>query len=304
MASFVTHFFLPHQSNNHRPKALHIDALLVYLVLFIVFRFGLQTTHRMFPDVLGYATDIRVEALLEATNQKRQSQGLSALSLNAQLSDAAAQKAVDMFAKNYWAHTSPEGKTPWDFIIASGYHYSVAGENLAKNFSTSVNVVDAWMTSPTHRENILKSSYRDVGFAVVNGSLNGEETTLVVQTFAASATPQAAIPATKQVEIPEAASQIAQSPVIVPEVESKPASIQTVASAFAAVSKKPVFNIPTVSRDVSYIFVGVMMIVLVLDAFLVSRRRVVRVTGHNIAHVIFFVAITVALSLAERGSLL
>ena len=48
--------------------------LFIYLLLFIVFKNGVQIVHKMFPDVLGYATDIHVEQLLEATNQKRQSQ--------------------------------------------------------------------------------------------------------------------------------------------------------------------------------------------------------------------------------------
>lgn len=299
MPSLFTHLFLPHQSNNHRAKVLHINSLFVYFVLFILFRFGLQATHRMLPDVLGYATDIRVEALLDSTNQKRQGQGLGPLSLNSQLSAAAAQKAVDMFAKNYWAHTSPEGKTPWDFIVSSGYRYTVAGENLAKNFSTSENVVDAWMASPTHKENIMKASYRDVGFAVVNGVLNGEETTLVVQMFgAASGAVAVASPPPQPVAIPEEASQVTEQ--VVPETEE---IVPAVASAFAGVSKKPIFNIPTVSRDVSYLFLAIIMTVLVVDAFLVSRKRIVRFTGHNIAHFVFFAAVTIALTLAERGSL-
>lgn len=292
MASLVTHFFFPHTSNNHRAKALHVDTLFVYLVLFVIFRFGLQTTHRMFPDVLGYATDIHVEQLLASTNQKRQEQGLSPLSLNEKLSAAAAQKAVDMLSKNYWAHNSPDGKTPWDFIVSSGYRYTVAGENLAKNFSNSAGVVDAWMASPTHRDNILKSSYQEVGFAVVNGVLNGEETTLVVQMFGASSTrPVTAAPPVKSVEVPAQATQT-----YVPQ--------QTVASAFAAVTKKPLINIPTISREIVYIFLGIIMGVLMLDAWLVSRRKIVRIAGHNLAHFVFFATIITILSFAQRGSLL
>src|SRR3989338_2025054 len=164
MTSFVKHFFIPYSGNNHRAKAIHIDVLFVYLLLLIVFQNGLKLGHKIFPDVLGYATDIHVEQLLSGTNQKRQEQGLSPLNLNSELSAAAAAKAVDMFAKNYWAHNNPEGKTPWDFIVSSGYRYTVAGENLAKNFGNSGGGVDAWMASPTPRDNLLKESYRDVWF--------------------------------------------------------------------------------------------------------------------------------------------
>lgn len=279
MPSLLTHFFLPHASNNHRPKAIQIDVLFLYLFMLVVFRGGVSKIHALYPDVLGYATDIRVEKLFEATNQKRQEQSLSPLSLNPQLSQAAAQKAVDMFSKNYWAHNSPDGKTPWDFIVASGYSYTVAGENLAKNFSDSDGVVSAWMASPTHRDNILKSSYRDIGFAVVNGILNGEETTLVVQMFGTSVV--------KPVSV-------AAPPVVAVEG----------ASAFSQVSKKPVINIPTMSWEISSVFLAFVMSILLLDGWLISRRKIVRIAGHNITHVVFFATVITMLSFAQRGALL
>jgi len=145
MQHFLRHFFLPHHSNNHRAKALHIDSLLCYVLLFAILNLSIKIIHRDFPSVLGYATDIRVDALLASTNAKRISLGLNPLKLNATLSQAAAAKAQDMFSHDYWAHNSPQGKTPWSFIVNSGYKYTIAGENLAKNFSTSGGVVDAWM---------------------------------------------------------------------------------------------------------------------------------------------------------------
>lgn len=279
MPSFLTHFFLPHASNNHRPRAIQIDVLFLYLFMLVVFRGGVSKIHALYPDVLGYATDIRVEKLFEATNQKRQEQSLSPLSLNPQLSQAAAQKAVDMFSKNYWAHNSPDGKTPWDFIVASGYSYTVAGENLAKNFSDSVGVVDAWMASPTHRDNILKGTYQDIGFAVVNGVLNGEETTLVVQMFGTSVA--------KPVSV-------AAPPVVAVEG----------VSAFSQVSKKPVINIQTMSWEISSVFLAFVMSILLLDGWLISRRKIVRIAGHNITHVVFFATVITMLSFAQRGALL
>ncbi|MCX8008608.1 MAG: CAP domain-containing protein, partial [Patescibacteria group bacterium] len=169
----IKHFFIPHHGNNHRAKALHLDLMTIYILLFAIVNIGLRSLHQKFPDILGYATNIQVQQLLQKTNEKRIEAGLRPLVLNQQLSQAAAKKAQDMFAKNYWAHIAPDGRTPWDFILAAGYKYSVAGENLAKNFQDSESVVNAWMASPTHRDNILKSSYRDVGFAVVNGRLQG-----------------------------------------------------------------------------------------------------------------------------------
>lgn len=313
MQHFLRHFFLPHHSNNHRAKALHIDSLLCYVLLFAIFNFGIRIVHREFPSVLGYATDIRVDALLASTNAQRGSLGLNPLKLNAALSQAAAAKAADMFASNYWAHNSPQGKTPWSFIVGSGYRYTIAGENLAKNFSTSGGVVSAWMASPTHRDNIVKPGYQDVGFAVVNGVLNGEETTLVVQMFGAGGAPLAENPPVKTV-VPEQAAA-AEKPAVAEAPQLGEQTIQVVtapvapvnsvlSNAFGAVTKTPMFNIPTVTRDIAFMFIGLIIGVLVIDGIVVSRKRIVRVAGHNIAHILFFLTFFVALSMVRQGALL
>ena len=246
---------------------------------------SIKIIHRDFPSVLGYATDIRVDALLASTNAKRISLGLNPLKLNATLSQAAAAKATDMFANDYWAHNSPQGKTPWSFIVNSGYKYTIAGENLAKNFSSSGGVVDAWMASPTHKDNIVKPGYQDIGFAIVNGVLNGEETTLVVQMFGAGEASIAEVPKVETV-IPEVASAVVESNV------------------FSQSTFKPIFNIPTVTRDITFLFIGLIVGVLVLDGIVVSRKKIVRVAGHNIAHILFFLTFFVALTMVQRGALL
>ena len=100
------------------------------------------------------------------------------------LTKAAALKADDMFSDNYWAHFAPDGTSPWYFYGKVGYSYTWAGENLARDFQTSAGVVAGWMASTAgHKENILNSNFTEVGVAVKNGVLQGEETTLVVQLF-------------------------------------------------------------------------------------------------------------------------
>jgi len=259
------------------------------VLLFAILNLSIKIIHRDFPSVLGYATDIRVDALLASTNAKRISLGLNPLKLNATLSQAAAAKAQDMFSHDYWAHNSPQGKTPWSFIVNSGYKYTIAGENLAKNFSTSGGVVDAWMASPTHKDNIVKPGYQDIGFAIVNGVLNGEETTLVVQMFGAGGSPIAEVPKVETV-IPEVAIAVEEPQKLVQGVGS---------SVF-----KPIFNIPTVTRDITFMFIGLIVGVLVLDGIVISRKKIVRVAGHNIAHILFFLTFFVALTMVQRGALL
>lgn len=134
-------------------------------------------------SVLGAQVSVTNNELLDTTNAQRVAQNLPALKLNTQLSDAAYQKANDMFKQQYWAHDAPNGTTPWAWFSKVSYNYSYAGENLAKNFTTANAATTAWMASPEHRANILDSHYTDVGFAVVSGTLKGENTLLIVALY-------------------------------------------------------------------------------------------------------------------------
>ncbi len=129
------------------------------------------------------ALDLSNLHIAEVINKERLSYGLAPLALNQRLTKAAYDKAYNMFSKQYWAHFGPSGETPWQFILKAGYDYTYAGENLAKGFADARDVVDAWMASPSHRENILDRNFKDVGIAVVKGNLKGEEVYLVVALF-------------------------------------------------------------------------------------------------------------------------
>jgi hypothetical protein len=88
-----------------------------------------------------------------------------------------------MAQNGYFAHTSPEGKSPWYWFKQGGYVFNYAGENLAVDFSDSADVERAWMNSPTHRSNILNNKFTEIGVATAVGTLNGRQTTFVVQEF-------------------------------------------------------------------------------------------------------------------------
>src|SRR5258706_10350524 len=107
-----------------------------------------------------------------------------------------------MFAKDYWAHIAPDGTTPWSFIKGAGYNYVYAGENLARGYFSASDVVNAWMASPEHRENMLSSKFADVGFSAQNGKLTGEDTVLVVEML--GSTSLAGAPQSPTVQQPQA----------------------------------------------------------------------------------------------------
>lgn len=172
---------VPHKANQYRPHLIRRQGIVIILVVLVVTQAiynGISS-----GSVLGAATDITSNGLFIATNKERTERGEKPLALDEDLSRAAQLKARDMFANQYWAHTSPSGVTPWYWFSKVGYSYSEAGENLAKNFTTSSGVIVAWMASPTHRDNILKPDYKDVGFAVQSGVLDGKSATIIVALY-------------------------------------------------------------------------------------------------------------------------
>lgn len=181
---------VPHRSNQFKPHLIRRQGLMIVLIAVLITQ---VTSHIWIRNsVLGEQTVVNVPTLLQNTNYVREAEGLSSLTLSVQLSEAAYLKAQDMLEKEYWAHTSPDGVQPWQWFSTVGYSYSVAGENLARNFSSSQSAIDAWMRSPAHRENILNSEYRDVGFSIVQGEMGGKAVSLIVALYGAPAEAAAA----------------------------------------------------------------------------------------------------------------
>lgn len=128
--------------------------------------------------------------IIEETNRRRRiNLGVGFdLQENPLLDIAAAQKAKDMLDGQYFEHVSPTGLDAGHFAGAAGYEYIIIGENLARgSYKNDVDLVQAWMDSPGHRENILKKSYRQMGAAAIYGKFEGRNTWLAVQIFASPA---------------------------------------------------------------------------------------------------------------------
>ncbi|MEO4054141.1 S-layer homology domain-containing protein [Solibacillus sp. CAU 1738] len=119
-------------------------------------------------DYIATVTDRKKwgETSIEAVNKIRIEKGLKPLLYDAALSQLAVIKAQDMIEHNYFDHYSSYYGNPWDMATLFDYDYTSFGENIARNFNSVTTVVDAWMASPTHRENILKSSYTHIGIGV------------------------------------------------------------------------------------------------------------------------------------------
>ncbi|PYZ95289.1 hypothetical protein CR194_00495 [Salipaludibacillus keqinensis] len=107
--------------------------------------------------------------VVRLTNVERQSRGLSPLQLDEQVSQVARLKSQDMADQGYFSHQSPRYGSPFDMLRSEGVSYQRAGENIAAGQSTPAQVVQGWMNSQGHRENILNSHYTHIGVGHVEG---------------------------------------------------------------------------------------------------------------------------------------
>ena len=190
----------------------YLPLLAIPLIAFGIFRnLTTQAVHNGQNNVLAFATNMSPADLLTATNSRRAAANVGALTINSKLASAAQAKANDMAQKNYWAHVSPDGSQPWSFISNAGYSYNKAGENLACGFDTSTNTVTGWYNSPTHKDNMLKSDYTEVGFGIMNaadyncGDLDKMQQTIIVAMYAQPYTKTSSPQSTSQKTSPTSA---------------------------------------------------------------------------------------------------
>lgn len=187
MISWIKKHFVPHVGNEHRPHALrpkNIRNVVIFILLLELFSFLLPSFTYIKRIGTGNLAAVLPAVLSALTNEQRQEQKLPELAWSGVLAQAAELKAKDMANNGYFAHTSPEGKTPWYWLEKVGYKYQYAGENLAVNFLDSKDVTEAWMNSPSHRANIVKANYTEIGTAIATGLYKGKEAVFVVQLYA------------------------------------------------------------------------------------------------------------------------
>lgn len=105
--------------------------------------------------------------MLDAINAERAANGLAALQPDQTLTQIARMRSDDMLRRGYFDHYTPEGTTVFDMLAEYGVPYAHAGENLAFDTypaSESVSIaMQALMTSPSHRANILNADYTLIG---------------------------------------------------------------------------------------------------------------------------------------------
>lgn len=309
MFDHFVRLFVPHHSNNHRPRVLHLTSLLSLIGLLVVVQGSVTILRKTAPNVLGFASNISPQEVVSLTNDERAKFNLAPLSMDDRLSDAARRKVADMFTNNYWAHISPNGTKPWSFILAAGYNYLHAGENLARDFSNARTAMDAWMASPTHKDNIVSARYKNIGVAVADGRINGVETTIIVQMFG---TPQSFNPqvSAEQVSIVKPVEAVAPQPVLTATPTTTLAPTPPVSTDEKVMIKTetltvtPTIDAQALSKALSLAFALLVIVVLVIDWLVVWKKNLIRLSGKSWAHITFLLVIVILTIIIKQGLIL
>ena len=306
--SQLRHWFTPHTTNNFRAKILHNSSIFFLIGLLFGANIFLRLLEQTPLHILGFSSSITINEVVTKTNEERLKAGLSPLNYNEKLADAARRKAANMLEENYWAHSSPSGKSPWTWFKAAGYNYLFAGENLAKDFGSTDRLISAWMASTTHKENIVNPKYKEIGIAVVPATLSGSETVLVVQLFGTpsnggtltTAPPPSVIP--KPAEIAKIET-IEPEPTPVPEVILSTPAPQEVVIAQVTPPKLPL-NSFNLKKILSLFTTLLFVIALITDLILSRSQSLSRRVGNNWSHIIFINFILLATMIVKAGQIL
>jgi uncharacterized protein YkwD len=110
--------------------------------------------------------------MLDLVNGERVANGLQPLAPDPELTEVARRHSADMFVRGYFAHDTPEGRSPFDRMREANVRFLVAGENLALAPTLSL-AHTGLMNSPGHRANILRPQFGRVGIGIMDGGMRG-----------------------------------------------------------------------------------------------------------------------------------
>jgi hypothetical protein len=294
----LRHLFTPHHTNNFRSKLLHNSGIFAIIGVLLVSNIFIRILDSTPLHILGFTSSVTIDEVVRSTNEKRVAAGLKPLVYNEKLADAARRKAANMFSENYWAHNSPSGKTPWVWFNDAGYKYVYAGENLAKDFGSTDRMMDAWMASPTHKENIVSSKYSEVGIAVAPGSIGGQDTVLVVQLFGTQNGGSVA----PVVESPK----VAETPVVaqVAEIKGQETALPVAAPSSPLPQARAKYNMFNLTKVINLATTLLFILTLILDLFIAESQKLSRRVGNNWAHIIFINFILLATVIVNAGRIM
>jgi uncharacterized protein YkwD len=136
----------------------------VFLALLIVSLASCNGDNGLGPDS---DADPELVLFIELMNDHRESEGCPRLVWNAEVADVAQAHSEDMVERDFFAHTNPDGDSPFDRLQNAGVPYSGGAENIAWGYPSAAAVLAGWLNSAGHKANIENCSLTEHGVGLV-----------------------------------------------------------------------------------------------------------------------------------------
>jgi uncharacterized protein YkwD len=121
------------------------------------------------PEVTTDEVTALEDEVTRLTNAERAAAGCGELATDERLRTSARGHSQDMAANDYFDHTGQDGRSPFDRMAEAGYP-DPAAENIAFGYPSPAEVMEGWMDSEGHRNNILECSYAAIGVGLAYAS--------------------------------------------------------------------------------------------------------------------------------------
>ncbi len=185
----INNNFKPSLQNNFNIKNISFVTLQTIYNNFKPLNFGDKTLNEDTSEQSNYESSSQIEQgpdldsmaiqILNIVNNARAQNGLHPLKQNQALVTVAKSRSSDMTNRNYFSHTTPEGKNIYSILIEYGIKYAAAGENIQyaspPSWGTPESFFNIWMSSSSHRDNILSSNFSQIGIGISEGNNNRVE---------------------------------------------------------------------------------------------------------------------------------
>lgn len=123
----------------------------------------MMISKEMAADLYGTTATGEAKLLFHLTNAYRVMNGVDALSWNDSVAKVAIAHSMDMLKNVYFSHTDKTGGNSYDRLKRAGIIFTACGENLAYGYNNAVNTLFGWISSPTHRNNLVNPAFSSMG---------------------------------------------------------------------------------------------------------------------------------------------
>jgi len=146
---------------------------------------GSYVQSKYLPPVFAIPKEVNRDFSLKLTslvNTEREKNGLEPLTESNTLDYSAYIRVKQIINSQNFTHYATESGDikAQQAVDVVGYQYKFVGENLARGYNDPGLVVEGWMDSPKHKENILNGNYKETGIVVVEGLFQGSWENIIV----------------------------------------------------------------------------------------------------------------------------